>query len=225
MLQSLTTPGDLKCVSMRVGSHMSIVVPPRYHTVQPHDHIRLAAALGSTDPAKFDFLHDSAFCKRIRQGLHGDVKMKNGCVLCSDVLIRGDLGAGSVDMGKFVAIGESVLLRPPVRLTDRGGADIVPLSIGEHVFIGKHCVVEASRVGSCVVIESDCILGPNSEVHHGVWLKSHSVVPRDAKLMPFGVYEGNPARLVGQIHPDAGLFEMRELVLDVIRRTGLLADA
>jgi acetyltransferase-like isoleucine patch superfamily enzyme len=91
------------------------------------------------------------------------------------------------------------------------------------VFIGQNTVSEASRIGSCTVIEANCIIGANVEVNHCVWLKANSVVPRDSKLMPFGVYEGHPARLIGQINPDSGLVEMREVVLDAIRRTGLLS--
>jgi acetyltransferase-like isoleucine patch superfamily enzyme len=168
--------------------------------------------------------YGSALHRRINQGFHGKVHLKMGCVVCSDVLVRGDIGSGSVDIGKFVVIGESVLIRPPMRHNpEKNAVDIVPVVIGEHVFIGQNTVSEASRIGSCTVIEANCIIGANVEVNHCVWLKANSVVPRDSKLMPFGVYEGHPARLIGQINPDSGLVEMREVVLDAIRRTGLLS--
>lgn len=201
-------------------------VMPRFHTVQPDDHVRLMAMLGDTSPANFDYMFHSALCKRIRQSFHGKVQLKPGCILCSNLVARGDVGGASIDLGKYVAVGEWVLIRPPaiVRL-ESNTVEVPSVTVGEHVLIGKETVVEACRIGSCVIIESNCILGPNCEVHHGTWIKANTVVPRDMKLAPFGVYEGHPARLVGLIHPDAGLAEIRELVLDTIRRTGLLSLA
>jgi carbonic anhydrase/acetyltransferase-like protein (isoleucine patch superfamily) len=199
-------------------------VPPRYHTIGLQTHVELAGSIGGTEPRDFNTAYGSALHRRINQGFHGKVHLKMGCVVCSDVLVRGDIGSGSVDIGKFVVIGESVLIRPPMRHNpEKNAVDIVPVVIGEHVFIGQNTVSEASRIGSCTVIEANCIIGANVEVNHCVWLKANSVVPRDSKLMPFGVYEGHPARLVGQINPDSGLVEMREVVLDAIRRTGLLS--
>ena len=201
-----------------------VAVPPRYRTVNETDHERLVEQMGQITPSEFS--HETGGCALNRhsmQSMMGRVQMKTGCVFCGDLLLRGDIDRGSIEIGKCVVLGESVLVRPPVQRVTDSDLRIIPVSIGEHVFVGQRCVVESSRIGSCVVIEEDCVLGPESEVHHGAWVKNGSVVPRAMKLMPFGVYEGHPARLVGQMNPDSGLFEMRDLVLDVIRRTGLLS--
>jgi len=104
----------------------------------------------------------------------------------------------------------------------RHGVEPQPVVCGDYVYVGNNTVVEAASVGSCVVIEKYCIVGPRVVINDGVWLLPKSVVPPDATLTTLGVYGGNPATLVALLHPEAGLFQVRDAVVGAIKATFLL---
>lgn len=186
------------------------------------DAVRLAVA--ATDPGvgypRSMFISANGSALHQRRRVLGAAVTLRGCVVCQDAILRGDISR--IQLGKYVLVGSGAVIRPPM-MAMRHGMEPPPLvTVGDYGYIGADSVVESSSVGSCVVIERDCILGARSTVCDGVWLLTKSVVPPDATLTTFGVYGGNPATLVGQLHPEAGLFQVRDLIINVIRATGVL---
>jgi dynactin-5 len=182
------------------------------------DHIALhASAAQRFRREEFQFNHDNALHKGRR--IMGNVVTMSHCVISNDVLLRGDIAR--IQIGRFVLLGESGVVRPPM-IPVKQGVEPVPVAIGDHVYIGARCVIEAAVVGSCVVIERDCVVGPRAVIGDGVMIQARTVVPSGATLTSFGIYAGNPAELVGQLNRESALFDIRELVLDTLRRTELL---
>lgn len=84
--------------------------------------------------------------------MHGHLRFRGlQAVLGPGVIIRGDLG--KISIGKCSFIGEGSSLLP-------NGAS--PLLVGAYTTVGRACVVEAARIGSCVRIGDGCRLVSSS---------------------------------------------------------------
>lgn len=198
------------------------VVASPYRVATTHDVDRIVADLGAYNPAEFSFSQGGALgAQHKRRHVLGTVHMQKCCVLSRDVLLRGDIAP--IRLGRFVLLGEAAVVRPTLLMGK--AVEPAPVRVGDYVVVGARSVVEAVSVGSSIVIEGDCIIGARSVVSDGVWLQANAVVPPGTTLAPFCVYAGNPATIVGQVHPETGLFELRDAVLDIIRGTGLFDQA
>lgn len=132
------------------------------------------------------------------------------CFVGKASVVRGDIAR--VTLGQGVFVDDGVIIRPPLRITDKVAAEAIPSSIGNYVYIGRRTICEAMSVGNFVIIEKDCVIGERCVLGHGCWLKAGSVVPVGQTLIPFGVYEGNPAMLVGRSQEDTHPTLTRELL-------------
>ena len=104
------------------------------------------------------------------------------------------------------------MIRPPFQRR-KGAFSFVPLTIGDNVYIGKGCVIQAAAIGSNVhvgagaIISRRCILKDCCRIEAGTVLAPDTIVP------PFAIFAGTPGRLVG------------ELPVDLPRQARALAEA
>ena len=132
------------------------------------------------------------------------------CFVGRASVVRGDIA--KITLGQGVFIEDSVIIRPPLRITDKVAAEAIAVTIGNYVFVGYRTVCEAMSIGNFVIVESDCIVGERCVIGHGCWLKAGTVVPSGQSLIPFGVYQGNPAALVGRAQEDVHPTLTREFI-------------
>ncbi len=108
------------------------------------------------------------------------------------------------------------MLRPPHRL-HAGAALYSPLKIGDHVFIGEGCVVEAASIGDHVYVGRGAVIGRMAILKEGVKVLEGAVVPAGMVVASGSVVGGQPARVVGDVGDGWGYHEgmeggdMREL--------------
>lgn len=87
-----------------------------------------------------------------------------------------------------------------------------PLKMGDHVFIGPSCVIEAALIGNHVSIGENCVVGKFAIIKDFVRILPGTVVPPHMVVPSFSVVGGRPARVVGEV-PEGGHegFDLREL--------------
>lgn len=107
-------------------------------------------------------------------------------------MIRGDLA--SVKIGRHCIIGSKSVIRPPFKTFTKGVA-FLPMTIGDHVFIGEDSVVNAASIGSYVYIGKDCVIGKHCVLKDCCCITDGSVLPQGTVVASFAVYEGSPALL------------------------------
>lgn len=184
------------------------------------DSIRIKQSIsfdGTHLPKEYQIGNDSAVHANAR--IYGSVVTMKGCVVGCDVLLRGDIA--KIQLGRFVLLAPETMLRPPMVLM-RHGVEPSPIVVGDYVSIGSGSIIEAAAIGTSVIIEKDCIVGARTVINDGVLLLAKSVVPADSTLTTFGVYSGNPAVLVGTLHPEVGLHLIRDVVIGAIKSLGVL---
>lgn len=71
----------------------------------------------------------------------------------------------------------------------------IPLTIGDHVFIGEDTIVNATNIGSHVYIGSNCVIGRYCNLQDGCFIADNSVLPLGTNVPAFAVYSGAPAML------------------------------
>ena len=181
-----------------------------------------------------------------RSQIHGtqNIILGGRTVIQAEVCIRGDLvrsvpstsGAASLDpstaatntaagakppqhtsimIGRYSFISTGSILRPPSKL-HRGGFSYHPLKIGENVFVGPGCVIEAAQLGNNVWIGRGAVLGKMCIVKDMVKILEGSVIPPGMVVASGSVIGGRPARCVGLVGDGWEGFDGRELW----RRTG-----
>lgn len=155
-------------------------------------------------------------------------------VIQPNVCIRGDLRAAtpantsdpsskttpayntSITIGRYTFLGAGSVLRPPYRLC-QGAVVYSPLKIGDHVFVGEGCVIEAASIGDHVHIGNGAVVGKMAIIKDGVKILEGTVVPTGMVVASGSVVGGQPARVVGEVGEGWGLYEgmeggdMREL--------------
>lgn len=108
------------------------------------------------------------------------------------------------------------MLRPPSRL-HQGAVVYTPLKIGDHVFVGEGCVIEAASIGDHVHVGKGAIVGRMAIIKDGVKVLEGAVVPAGMVVASGSVVGGQPARVVGYVGDGWGAYEgmeggdMREL--------------
>ncbi|MCJ1386902.1 hypothetical protein MMC17_010030 [Xylographa soralifera] len=149
-------------------------------------------------------------------------------VIQADVIIRGDLTrtlpsnpttSGSapaasnhvaVALGRYCFISTGSILRPPAKL-HRGVYSCLPLKIGDNVFVGPGCIIEAASIGNNVWIGKGAMLGKMAIVKDGVRILEGAVVPAGMVVGVGSVVAGKPARVVGEVGVGWEGFNGREL--------------
>ena len=92
-------------------------------------------------------------------------------VIMADVQLRGDLhptrsapsSSGkdvtptSISIGRCTVISQGSVIKPPSRIS-RGQVHYYPMKIGDYVHIGANTVVEAATIGNHVEIGKNCVI-------------------------------------------------------------------
>ena len=84
-------------------------------------------------------------------------------------------------------IHDDVILRPPWQRKQHA-----TLRIDDFVSIGKGSIVQASSIGSYVLIGKDCIIGNSCVIKDCVRVLDDSYVAPNTVIRPFAIYGGNP---------------------------------
>jgi dynactin-5 len=107
------------------------------------------------------------------------VEIKGRSILQDGVHVRGDLAI--VRIGRYCEIDSFTLLEPPMHPQMK--EKYIPLVIGSHTHIGTHCKILAAAIGSMVWIGDHvqlgkrCIIKDNCVLEAGVVLGDDTVVP------------------------------------------------
>lgn len=125
----------------------------------------------------------------------------------------------AVAIGRYSFISSGSVLRPPYKL-HRGKTSYHPLKIGEHVFVGPNCIVEAASIGDRVHVGAGSVLGRFSILKEGCRVLEGTVVP-GGMVVPSGcVIGGRPGRVLGEVGDAYGFGEMGGDLRELWRRTG-----
>eukprot|EP00752_Nemacystus_decipiens_P003797 g3493.t1 len=135
--------------------------------------------------------------------VHGsqNLYLKGKSIILPGAIIRGELQA--IRIGRYCFIGEDTVIRPAYRIEQEDSnlkCRFTPLSVGNHTYIGKNCVVESAGIGCNVRVEDGCVLGRNSFVRDNCHLLAGTVLPEGAVVPPFTVLQGCPAKMVSILH-------------------------
>ncbi|KAL9103027.1 MAG: hypothetical protein Q9163_001886 [Psora crenata] len=122
----------------------------------------------------------------------------------------------SVTIGRYSFMSVGSVLKPPSRL-HKGQMVYHPLKIGDHVFVGERCVLEAASVGDHVHIGPGAVLGKMCILKDCVKVLPGAVLPAGMVVPSGSVVGGRPARVLGEVGDGWGATEgmeggdMREL--------------
>ena len=123
------------------------------------------------------------------------------CIICHDVMIRGDLAA--VQLNRYCLVGARTVLHPcfTTIISNTGAQSIkfIAQTIGADTWIGEDCVIEAAILGTGCVIEDNCVLSKRCILKDYVTVMEGSVVPPDMVIPPFCIVAGNPAQIIGEM--------------------------
>lgn len=212
--------------------------------------VKIMPPAAGTRPPKGEYIETDTGNKVARKAqLHGTQHIILGgrAVIQPQVCIRGDLvrtlpppsssAAGlpesdaaaraqqqqqntvAVAIGRYSFISSGSVLRPPYKL-HRGKTSYHPLKIGEHVFVGPNCVIEAASIGDRVHIGAGSVLGRFAILKEGCRVLEGTVVP-GGMVVPSGcVIGGRPGRVLGEVGDGYGFGEMGGDLRDLWRRTG-----
>lgn len=86
------------------------------------------------------------------------------------------------------------------------------VTLGRFTFVGARVVSEASRIESFVFVGDRAVLGEGCELLEGACVTAGSVVPAEALLAPYTVYDGVPAVPLGRLDSMSHRQVMKELL-------------
>jgi len=117
-------------------------------------------------------------------------------IVQENCIIRGDLS--SVKIGRYCVISSSSVIRPPFKKFSKAVA-FVPMTIGDHVYIGEDTIVNAAAVGSYVYIGKNCVIGKHCVLKDCSAISDGTVLPQGTIVPAFAVYSGSPAKPVDEL--------------------------
>lgn len=120
----------------------------------------------------------------------------------AQVELKGDVriveGKTSIQIGKFVYLGENVRVVPPFlgnKMSSSKGIEVAVhkiCKIGSYTMIGEDSVIKASNVGSRVMIGKGCTLQDSCVIHDCVVIKDNSYIPEHFNIPPFSLVFPQP---------------------------------
>lgn len=125
------------------------------------------------------------------KGLHNI--MPGGKCVIQEAVLRGDVA--KITLGKCCFVAKGAVLHPPSNVFS-WGVGFLPLTMGDHVWLGEEAVVRAASIGSCVRVGARAELGERCIVKDCCWILEGTVVPPDTVLAPYTCWGGSPARLL-----------------------------
>jgi dynactin-5 len=132
----------------------------------------------------------SVLCGSQNIMLHGKT------IIQSDCIIRGDLA--NVKIGRYCVISARSIIRPPFKKFSKGVA-FLPMTIGDHVFVGEDTIVNAASIGSYVHIGSNCVIGKHCILKDCCAIADGTVLPQGTVVAAFAVYYGSPGRVTSEL--------------------------
>ena len=113
--------------------------------------------------------------------------------------MRGDIG--EITFGSNCIVMDSTTISPPtIKLkkkkdpTSENKAEII---IGDYIFIGEGCTIQAHKIGSFVNIGKNWIIKERCILSDWWMIEDDSVLESDAVVPSFTVYGGDPAVFKG----------------------------
>jgi dynactin-5 len=134
------------------------------------------------------------------------VELKGKSIIGDDCILRGDMLDAYIQIGRYCHVNHHCILRPAVFTEDKA----LNMIIKSHVNIGPHCVVEASWIGSHVVIGHHCVLGKRCIIKDNVVIAPQTVIPPDMIIPPFSHVSGCPAKIQTMAVPESISVELVE---------------
>lgn len=122
------------------------------------------------------------------------------------VTLRGDFA--SIRMGRYCRIDEGSILKPSfARFAGKDFVKFMNLTIGNHTWIGKDCVIEAAAIGSSVHVGDNCVLSRRCIIKDCCWIDADTVIVEDMIIPPFSIVSGIPGRVIGEL-PESAAVEL-----------------
>ncbi|KAH8722528.1 trimeric LpxA-like protein [Phaeosphaeriaceae sp. PMI808] len=123
-------------------------------------------------------------------------------VIMADVQLRGDLHPTrsvpsqsgkevthtSISIGRCTVISTGSVIKPPCRIS-RGQVHYYPMKIGDNVFVGPNCTIQAISISSHVHIGEK----------ENVKILPNAVIPANMVIASGSVVGGCPARVIGEV--------------------------
>ncbi|KAF1935101.1 trimeric LpxA-like protein [Clathrospora elynae] len=133
-------------------------------------------------------------------------------VIMAEVQLRGDLHPTravpsqsgkevtptSISIGRCTVISTGSVIKPPSRIS-RGQVHYYPMKIGDNVFVGPNCTIQAINISSHVHIGEKVIIGPFAIIKENVKILPQAVIPANMVIASGSVVGGRPARVIGEV--------------------------
>lgn len=101
-------------------------------------------------------------------------------------------------MGQYTTIREECVIRPSY-IKHNGKYRHMKMTIGDHVYIDRDCVICAFKIGNNVQIGKNCVIGHRAVIHDNTKILDNSVIGAEEVVPPFTVYGGRPAMFVAEL--------------------------
>ncbi|KRY47662.1 Dynactin subunit 5 [Trichinella britovi] len=135
----------------------------------------------------------------IRSELSGsqNIMLKGKSIIREGSVIRAN--RSTIQIGKFSYIGCDTVLMPSRKMFTDGldNLKMLPLKIGDYVYIDDNSVIQCTRIGSYVHIGKNCVIGEYCIIKDCCVLEDNTVLPPQTIVPPFVRMSGNPGKIVG----------------------------
>ncbi|KAG1714456.1 Dynactin subunit 5 [Nymphon striatum] len=125
-----------------------------------------------------------------------NIVLQGKTIIQADCIVRGDLA--NIRMGRNCVISKGSVIRPPFKKFSKGVA-FFPLQIGDNVFIGEDCVINAASIGSYVVIGKNCVIGRRCVLKDCCVIADNTVLAPETVVPTFTMYSGSPGQYTEDI--------------------------
>ncbi|KRZ03189.1 Dynactin subunit 5 [Trichinella zimbabwensis] len=132
----------------------------------------------------------------VRSELSGsqNIMLKGKSIIREGSVIRAN--RSTVQIGKFSYIGCNTILMPALKAFTNGFT-VLPLKIGDYVYIDDNSVIQCTRIGSYVHIGKNCVINEYCIIKDCCVLEDNTVLPTQTIVPPFVRISGNPGKIVG----------------------------
>ncbi len=118
--------------------------------------------------------------------------LQGGTILNAGCFIQNQLA--SISFGKFCIIDSQSIIQPPhdtfktfIDPDYSNTSSFLPMEFGDYIYIGKHSIIQALRVGSNVIIEDHCIIGERCIISDGCIVEKGTIIPQNTVVPPHSV--------------------------------------
>jgi dynactin 5 len=119
------------------------------------------------------------------------VEIKGRSIIDPFVVLRGDLAV--IRMGRYSRIGRATTVSPPplhdnvhtTSSSNNKAHQYVPMTIGNHTWIGQNCQVQAAAIGAYCYIGNHVTLGPRVIIKDACMICDNVTISADTVVPPF----------------------------------------